>query len=749
VVVPPQLNPSQQAAVEHDLGPLLVLAGAGSGKTRVVTQRVARLIERGVHARSIMAVTFTNKAAAEMHDRVKSLVGQKIAKDLSVSTFHRFGLNVLGAETRALGLRGSAFAIFDQADAAGVVREILRDIKVGRNYDVPAILARLSNAKNAFVEPDAWQRAELGEAPKKAPQRAREGSEPPGPIVAKSGDARARRREREVQENVDAYDEIASIVYPRYLAALRTLQAFDFDDLICEVVRLWRRRPDVLERWQMRYRYLIVDEYQDTNHAQLELVRLLGGAHRNVCVVGDDDQSIYAWRGADVRNILDFESHFAGAKVVKLEHNYRSTKAVLDVANAVLSGSGARRHPKSIIATRDQGDKTQVIVAADPEVEASFVGAEIQRIIEQGSRPRDIAVLYRSNLQSADIEAALKERAIPTRMIGGTQFYERKEVKDLIGYLDLALHPDHEIALRRVINYPARGLGDVAVAKLAAHATAHDASLWSVVSRAHIVQDLAPAALEGCRSLVRLIEATRARFDRGEPSAQIARALATDIGLKEDIQAGSTSNNAAARRWGNVEGILGVFQRRDDKGKGDRAQFAEFLRLISLREDSGEEEATDRVTLTTMHGAKGLEFRFVFVIGLEEGLMPHSRTLEERATDAPQKTAEGQDEAPTSLSIEEERRLFYVAVTRARDRLYLTRAKHRGMRGKMAARTPSRFLLEIPPELVDEREEQAAVAPEAAKTMAGAAGVLAAIFGAAGVDGEIAPIPRSFPQRRR
>ena len=703
-MAPPVLNPSQRDAVEHELGPMLVLAGAGSGKTRVVTERIARLLGRGVSARSILAMTFTNKAAAEMYERVGRLVGSKIARELKVCTFHRFGLDVLGAETKALGFRGSSFAIFDQSDSTGVLREILREIRTGKSYDVPAILSRISNAKNAFLDPEAWTAAQ------------RKG------------------------KGLDEYDEIAMLVYPRYIAAFRGFQAFDFDDLICEVVRLWQRRADVLERWRMRYRFVIVDEYQDTNRAQLELLLLLAGEHRNIVVVGDDDQSIYAWRGADVRNILDFEEHFGGAKVVKLEHNYRSRRPILDVANAVLAKSGARRHRKTLVATREGDDKVQVVVCADPDVEASFVATETQRLLERENvRPKEIAVLYRSNLQSAAIESAFKERQIPMRMIGGTQFYERKEVKDLIAYLRVAMNPNDEMSLRRILNYPARGIGDVALSKITAHATARDLTLWTVVTRPHVVHELAPAAMEGCRQLVRIIEAARARFERAEPSHEISRAILADAGFKEDIIAGSTSNTTAARRWGNLEGLINVFVRRHEQGKGDREKFAEFLRLLALRADSEEEEATDRVTLTTMHGAKGLEFPYVFVIGLEDGLMPHSRSLEERATDATP-AADGADTG--GHSIEEERRLFYVAVTRAKDRLFLTRAKHRGNRGKMVPRTPSRFLLDVPAELLDEREELAPAAPEINKTQAGAASVLAALSGNPFAGGELPLIPR-------
>ncbi len=680
------LNPSQRAAVEHDLGPMLVLAGAGSGKTRVVTQRIARLVERGVSANNILAMTFTNKAAAEMHERVAKLVGPKAAKELSVSTFHRFGLTVLGAEARALGFRGGKFVIFDQADCSGVVREALRSIRSDKGYDIGAILARISVAKNAFVEPERLKEdlAELGD--------------------------------------VSEYDEITSMIYPRYLSMMRGFQAFDFDDLVCEVVNLFKKREDVRDKYRQRFRYVIVDEYQDTNRSQLELVRLLAGGHRNVCVVGDDDQSIYAWRGADVRNILDFEEHFGGAKVVKLEENYRSSSRILEVASVVLEKSGARRHKKTIKSTRPPGDAVTEVVCADPEIEAAFVARTIDDLVRTGdARRRDVAVLYRSNLQAPEIESALKELQIPVRMIGGTQFYERKEVKDLIAYLKIAFDPLDEISLRRIVNYPARGIGEAALEKLGHYATAYSTSLWTAVTRAHAVVDLPPAAREGCRDLVRIVEATRARLNAGEPSAAVARALTVDIKLTEDLQAASTSNSAAARRVGNVEGILGVFARRDDKGAGGKDRFEEFLRILALREDGQEEEKAEAVTLTTMHGAKGLEFRYVFIVGLEEGLLPHSRTQNERATDVA--TSEG------ATSLEEERRLFYVAVTRAKDRLWLMRAERRAFRGKIAQRVPSRFLAEIPEELLEKREERSKPAADPSLTRAGAAGLLAALAG--------------------
>jgi ATP-dependent DNA helicase Rep len=681
----PGLNAAQLEAVEHDLGPLLVLAGAGSGKTRVVTQRIARLLSRGVPARAILAMTFTNKAAREMRERVETLVGAKAAKELTVSTFHSFGLSVLQAETKALGFRGSKFVIFDQGDSSGVVREALRSIRTDnrsadRGFDIGAILARISALKNAGIDPDAFARGEV---------KADDPSE---------------------------YDEITSLVYPRYAAMMRGFQAFDFDDLVCEVSRLWRRRDDVRQKYVKRFRYVIVDEYQDTNRAQLEVVRLLASDHKNVCVVGDDDQSIYAWRGADIRNILDFEEHFPGAKIVRLQENYRSTGEILKVASGVLEKSSARRHAKTIVATRGAGDRVREVVCADTEVEAAFVARTIEEFVRNGTRRKEIAVLYRSNIQSTEIEAALKERAIPMRMVGGTQFFERKEVKDLLAYLKVALTPFDEIALRRVINYPSRGIGDVALERLASHATANSTSLFTAVTRAHAVKDLAPTAIAGCNEFVKIIDEARDRLSRGELSAPVARAVAESARIKADIQAGSTSNAAATRRWGNVEGMLNVFARRDEKGRGERDQLEEFLRLLALRDDNEEAAQGDVVTLTTIHGAKGLEFDVVFLLGLEEGLMPHSRTQTERVTDV---VLEG------TSGVEEERRLFYVAVTRAKNRLFMSRCERRAFRGKVVARTPSRFLAEIPDELLDRSHEMTAAVPDLATMASGAAALLA------------------------
>ena len=672
------LNPSQHAAVEHLAGPLLVLAGAGSGKTRVVTARIARLLERGVPARAILAVTFTNKAAAEMRERVAKQVGARVAKQVTIATFHGFGLSVLAAEARALGLRDDRFTLFDQGDSLALVRELLRTVDAGRKFDLGAIVARISQAKNHFAHDAEW--------------REREG---------------------------DDYDEIARMLFPRYQAALRGYQAFDFDDLVCEPVRLWRRRADLLEKWQQRYTYLLVDEYQDTNHAQLELVRALGGAHNNVCVVGDDDQSIYAWRGADVTNILDFERHFPGAKVVKLEDNYRSSASILAVANAVLAASRARRHDKTLVAARPGGDKVRLVLAADADVEADFVAREIAQLRQEGVAARDIAVLYRSNQQSEALEAALAQAAVPVRVVGGQQLFDRKEVKDVLGYLKVLVHPHDEIAVRRVVNFPARGVGDAALERLAVAATARGFSLLGAVERAGEIDGLSPQARDGCAMFASVVSEARGRLATGDSIADTTRWLVSAVGLQGDMRAAAGSNTAFARRWGSIESLFKVFERHDERsGDAKLDRLVDLLRVMMLQRDSDDGPSGDAVTLVTMHGAKGLEWRYVFLVGLEEGLLPHTRAIDARAQDLG--GAEAND-------IEEERRLFYVSITRARDRLYLCRAKSRALRGKPVVRVPSRFLVQIPDELLQPTEVTAVPVATLAEGTSAIAAILASL----------------------
>src|ERR1019366_6494516 len=670
-VEPMRLNSAQTEAVEHGEGPLLVLAGAGSGKTRVITHRIARLVERGVPPRAIVALTFTNKAAGEMRERVSSLMGgtrtiegrdggerrarssgSAGARSLTVSTFHSFGLNVLGLEREAVGGR---FTIFDQGDQTALVKQLLRDAGADRSYDAAAVLARISNAKNAF----------------------------------------------------QSVDELPQVVYPRYQNALRQYRAFDFDDLVCEVARLWRDREDVRARWQSEFLHVLVDEYQDTNRAQLEMLRLLCGTRRNVCAVGDDDQAIYGWRGADVRNILDFEQHFESARVIKLEQNYRSYAPILAVANAVIAKRTDSKWRKELFTQRAGGRPVRVAVAPTPEVEAAWVGREIRRLLrDEKVRPREVAVLYRSNGQSRLIEETLREQGVAHRVVGGALFFERKEVKDVLAYLKLALNPADEISLRRVVNYPARGIGETTLDRLVSHAYARNWTLWQAVERVDALDDIPPAAREGCRALERIIvDARKELFGASKPPSEVARAIADKVAMKAAIDVGAPTPDVAVKRWANVESVLGTLARREAKqdkqgkgsGTGSLEGLAAFLQMLTMDIEVETDDAADVVTLSTLHGSKGLEFEVVFLIGCEEGYLAHPRTLDARATDGvPSNTRDH------ASDIEEERRLFYVGVTRAKEILTLSRARNRVLRGKAVARTPHRFLMDVPPELLEE-----------------------------------------------
>ncbi len=678
---PSSLNRAQQEAVDFGDGPLLVLAGAGSGKTRVITHRIARLVRRGVPPGAIVALTFTNKAAAEMRARVTRILGRDRetadAGRLTVSTFHAFGLAVLGKERDAIGGR---FTIFDQGDQTSLVKQLLRAAGADRAYDAQAVLARISNAKSAFLSA--------------ADLPVREG---------------------------DAYDDVVKTILPRYSEALSRYRAFDFDDLVCEVVRLWAARKDILAKWQGQFLHVLVDEYQDTNRAQLELLRLLCGHRRNIAAVGDDDQAIYGWRGADVRNILDFEEHFSGARVIKLEQNYRSTRPILAIANAVIAKRADARWRKELFTEHAGGAPVRLVVAGTPDEEAAWVAREVRRLIrEEGKRPSDVAVLYRSNGQSRALEEALREQGVAHRVVGGAQFFERKEVKDVLAYLKLALNLADEISLRRVINYPARGIGETTLERLVTHAFARGWSLWQAVERADALDDIPSAAREGCRSLERIVGEARRSLSGTQPPNEVARALVERVGIKAEIDGSSPSSDAAAKRWASVEGVLATLARRDAREGPGGAGLGAFLQLLTLDLQSDAEDPGDVVTLSTLHGSKGLEYGSVFLIGCEEGYLPHARTLDSRVTDA---------EAPGSgaASLEEERRLFYVGVTRARERLVLSRARARVLRGKATPRTPSRFLLDIPPELLEEQEVRHE-APTTAREAAGHAEAILAML---------------------
>jgi superfamily I DNA/RNA helicase len=665
-----KLNPPQREAVTHPSGPLLVLAGAGSGKTRVIIHRIASLLERGIPAEAIAALTFTNKAAEEMRGRIAALLGsRKAASKLTMGTFHSLGLQVLRTERAALGFpRG--FAIYDASDQLGLIKELLRRVHAdGRRYDAKSILTRISLAKNAFVPPEAFAPAEG-----------------------------------------DEYDEITAELYPRYQESLRAFAAVDFDDLITETVALLEREQEVRERWQARFHHVLVDEYQDTNRAQLLFVKQLVAQHGNLCVVGDDDQSIYSWRGADPTNMRDFERMFPGARIVVLEQNYRSTPTILDAANAVIANNTSRR-AKNLWSDKPRGEKLQVVVAPDGAMEVAFVVREIQALVrEHGRRFEDIAVLYRSNTQTRALEEELRTADLPYAMFGGQQFFERKEVKDVIAYLRAALNPRDEISLRRVLNYPSRGIGTRALARLAGGAEARGASMWRVLTgEGGVLDELSPQARDGVASFTAVLSKLRAALEAGSAVAA-TRALLEDIDLYEDLRAAAPSLTAAQRKIDNVESLIRSLERREQRGK-DPATLAEYLRQLAL--DTGGDEPADtggKVVLTTLHGAKGLEFPVVFLIGAEEELLPHARTLMPQAHDV--------SDPDHASDVSEERRLAYVGITRAMDRLYLTRAAARRLRGRAAERTPSRFLLEIPEDLIELRDAEAeARAPAATEEL--------------------------------
>jgi superfamily I DNA/RNA helicase len=701
-----KLNPPQREAAGHGGGPLLVLAGAGSGKTRVITFRIAHLLANGIPPQAICAVTFTNKAAEEMRERVAGLLRDKAtAHKLTIGTFHALGLQILRSERKALGLpRG--FTVYDQSDQMGALREALRHVKdMGRDgerrFDVKSVLSRISLAKNAFVAPEDFE-----------------------------------------GNPADEYDAITAQVYPKYQEMLRACAAFDFDDLIVEPVRLFQRDAEVGRRWAEKYRFVMVDEFQDTNRAQLELVKQLVVDHQNLCVVGDDDQSIYSWRGADPTNILRFGDLFPGAKIVKLEQNYRSTGTILAAANEVIANN-KQRHGKKLWSQMPAGAPIVHAVAATPEDEAKWIAAQIHELGKDGFRWQDIAVLYRSNIQAKILEDELRQASIPYVMYGGQQFFERKEVKDVIAYLRVALNVRDELALRRIINYPARGIGATSVDKLVLAAQAKHATLWDALRGAvtgtatlpgmgdtpvliddegvvqHVDTELRGATKNGVIELVHVISELAATIVETGDVVAATRTLIEDIRLYDDLRHASGSMSAAQRRIDNVEGLLNSLTRWSEKHKDNpekRAALAEYLRMLSLEsKEEDKEHGTDRVVLTTLHGSKGLEFPACFLIGLEEELLPHIRTLQPQATDVMAK-ANGEVDVDHATDISEERRLCYVGITRAQRKLYLTRACTRIARGRSVPRTPSRFLLEIPDELLevlDIAEEQRKVVPTA------------------------------------
>ena len=618
---------------------MLVLAGAGSGKTRVITARIARLLAEGVPPGSILAVTFTNKAASEMRERLGTTVGDEAASGIWLSTFHSFGVRFVREEVKALGL-GARFTIFDQGDSLGVVRELLRtEAKADRQLDAQAILSRISLWKNALLKPS------------------------------------------EVRAKGDEYDQAAASIYGAYETTLADMHAVDFDDLVVKPVLLLRDRPGIRSKWRARFSHVLVDEFQDTNVAQLDLVRLLANERGNVCVVGDDDQSIYGWRGACVDNILDFEQHFPGAVVTKLEENYRSRAPILNVANAAIEKSRKRPYAKVLKPTREGGSPVRICVFPEPQEEAKFVASEIRKLQREGTDPREIAVLYRSNTQAKRLEEELRIAGIGYRVFGGTKFFDRKEIKDGIAYMRVALNPRDELSLRRIVNTPARGLGAQSLRHIVEHGQEHRMSLLRALRNADCIDALSARAKASALNLGEAIEMAGQGFRAGD-LANTATRLLRAVGMLQDD---ANQSPDAKRRRANIDFLSRSIERLEARRGADREALQQLLHHIALDpSDPDEAEPGRQVTLSSLHSAKGLEFSVVFLIGCVEGVLPHARTTDPKITDA------------SMADLEEERRLFYVGVTRARDLLYLTRHKERVARGRLVKITPSRFLQGLP-----------------------------------------------------
>lgn len=651
------LNPQQRLAVETIHGPVLILAGAGTGKTRVITHRVAHMISRRIAPENILAVTFTNKAAREMQERVSSLIGAKKTRDQkrpTISTFHSLCVRILRNHIEKLGYKKN-FVIYDESEQLGAVKKILSHISSKTDKaDAIAVLQMISRLKSSG-------RKEM------------------------SGD--------------DKNAAMARHILDRYQSALRACNAVDFDDLILLVLKLFKEHEDVLEACRETYKYVMVDEYQDTNSAQFELVNALTKKHRNFCVVGDDDQSIYGWRGADTANLLDLEKHYPEVKVIKLEQNYRSTTTILTAANAVIKNN-ARRRGKQLWSDKGNGAKIRMEAYESDDMEAD----EIVALIEYNRTMRKIpwsqnAILFRTNLQSRPLETALRKANVRYHLIGGQSFFDRREIKDFFAYLKTIINPHDDIALLRIANVPARGLSDASMEKLLHASHERGCSIFAVMRHSDVVEILGPKGKNAVAGFLQLLQDSKDELVNGEFTrlADWAEALMQTIGYYDELKRSEKNQEIAENRIRNIKELIATLDQASEIA--DLTERLEsFLQDIMLESDREEEKETkaDAVTLITTHSCKGLEFPHVYIVGMEEGLFPHSRSKIEGTLD-------------------EERRLFYVAITRAMEQLTISHCLGRKKYGQVTPAHPSQFLKELPEELLEPGESKDKVDVESGK----------------------------------
>ena len=628
-----QLNPEQRLAVVTTEGPVLVLAGAGTGKTRVITVRMAHLLSKRVAPERILAMTFTNKAAREMRERVGELVGKKRAQRLFVGTFHSFCIDLLRKHGDVVGIK--RFTISDGSDQVSILRSVMREVVMDDITMQPGyVLSQISLMKNRMVTPEAA-----------------------------------------IEAATDEREEYIARVWEKYDAQLRRSRALDFDDILLYAVEILKKRNGPREKLREQYRYVMVDEYQDTNGPQYEIVRAIAGGHRNLCVVGDDDQSIYSWRGADIQKILGFERDFKRATVVKLETNYRSTEPILIAANSVIRNN-PNRHEKTLRSHAGAGHPLQYACADDEMEEAEFVARQIELLVDkEEARLGDFAVLFRTGPQARSFEAQLRARKVPYVLIGGMSFFDRKEVRDIIAYLKLLVNPDDEIALLRAVNCPPRGIGKASIDKILNFSSAEGISVSEAFSRAVDVEGVPDSAAVAAGEFFRMLDSLRRRG--GRLPVQVQEVLDA-VSYKAEVIRTYPDEKMQEQRWAAVEEILNFAENHERRRK--KPTLETFLQELALDANddptSEDERSRDQVTLMTLHAAKGLEFPRVYLVGMEEGLLPHSRSV-------------------VDDTIDEERRLAYVGVTRAREHLTLTWTKTRARHGHRRQTMPSRFLYEI------------------------------------------------------